>query len=89
MTRKWGPPMSAKYFVIDRQGTGWKEYCLWNSVKEIADSIRDYPDCEDDLAALSDRRLIAEWDFEVHRLTPGNCMKYGVRPSDFEDEYVG
>ena len=30
------------YFVIDRQDTGWKEGYLWKSIKEIADSIRDY-----------------------------------------------
>ena len=36
--------MSKGYFVIDNQGTGWKEGILWKSIKEIADSIRDYDD---------------------------------------------
>ena len=73
-----------KYFVIDKQGTHWKEEILWNSVKEIADSIRDYDDYDDEThGKLTDSALIELWDFEYHRFTPANCIKYGVKPSDF------
>lgn len=75
-----------QYFVIDKQGTGWKEGTVWRSIKEIANSIRDYADYEQEShGKLTDSQLIELWEFEYHRLTPSNYLRYGVKPSDFNE----
>ncbi len=80
--------MSKGYFVIDNQGTGWKEGILWKSIKEIADSIRDYDDFIDNYEGenLSHSQVCQLWGFEYHRLTPANCVKYRIKPSDLQRE---
>ncbi len=75
------------YFVIDNQGTGWKEGYLWKSIKEIADSIRDYDDYRElEISNLTHSQVCELWDFEYHRITPANCEKYGVNPSELTRE---
>ena len=66
--------MSKGYFVIYNQGKGWKEGILWKSIKEIADSIRDYDDFIDNYEGenLSHSQVCQLWEFEYHRLTPAN-----------------
>jgi hypothetical protein len=77
------------YFVIDRQDTGWKEGYLWKSVKEIADSIRDYDDYRElEISNLTHSQVCDLWDFEYHRLTPANCNKYGVKPNQLTREWI-
>lgn len=80
--------MSKGYFVIDNQGAGWKEGILWKSIKEIADTIRNYDDFIDDYEGqnLSHSQVCQLWEFEYHRLTPANCVKYGIKPSDLQRE---
>ena len=77
------------YFVIDNQGTGWKEGYLWRSIKEIADSIRDYDDYRElEISNLTHSQVCDLWEFEYHRITPANCSKYSVRPSQLTREWI-
>jgi hypothetical protein len=77
------------YFVIDKQQTGWKEGYLWKSIKEIADSIRNYDDFQElEASNLTHSQVCDLWDFEYHRITPANCEKYGVKPNDLEREVI-
>ena len=77
------------YFVLDKQGTGWKEGMVWRSIKDIADSIRDYDDYRENAEGyekLTHAQVIELWEFEYHRITPANFMRFGIRPSDLTQE---
>jgi hypothetical protein len=61
-----------RYKVYDLQGTGWKEDGLWWSIKQVADTIRDYPDYMDEaegLDVLSDEEVLSIWGFEAEKTT--------------------
>jgi hypothetical protein len=73
------------YFVIDKQGTGWREGILWKTIKDIANSLRRLDDYnEEEMGNLTHSEVCWLWDFEVHRITPRNCEKYGIRPSELK-----
>ena len=61
-----------RYRVYDLQGTGWKEDKLWWSMKQVADTIRDYDDYRneaEDLDKLSDGEVLSIWGFETQKTT--------------------
>ena len=68
--------------------------------KEIADTIRDFPDfhdgceenedCENDNCAISnlpDSALFEIWQFRPHRATPSQFERFGYKPSDIESDW--
>lgn len=79
-----------RYKIYDLQGAGWKEDRLWWSMKQVADTIRDYPDYAEDgeeLDKLSDREVLSIWGFEVEKSTLKEKVEWFKR-SRKENPYV-
>lgn len=77
--------MLNEYFVIDKQGSGFREGIRWSSVEEIADSLRRLDEFEENnMANLSDLELCEIYGLECHLITPENCEKFGVNCSELK-----
>jgi len=91
------------YFVEDLQGNYFfqiENWGLFATQKEIADTIRDFPDfhdgceenedCNNDNCAISnlpDYALFEIWQFRPHRATPSQFERFGYKPSDIENDW--
>jgi hypothetical protein len=79
-----------RYKVYDLQGAGWKEDRLWWSIKQVADTIRDYPDYMEEaegLDVLSDNEVLSIWGFETEKTTLKEKVEW-LRRGRKESRYV-